>query len=115
MTIPEQIAAAIRNNRIHCKDEYGLQNEVFKLLGAISPDVRREVSTEKGRIDFVLEGIAIELKVDGSVNEVMRQLKRYAELPWVVEIFLISTRSKHRAMPATINGKPLRVSIVCAL
>jgi hypothetical protein len=115
MSITQQIVTRLSSTRIHCQDEYGLQDEIEKMLNDMFDNVQREVSCDKGRIDFVVDDVAIELKVDGSSNSVLRQLKRYAELPWVTEIVLITTRAKHRSMPATINGKPLRVSFICAL
>jgi hypothetical protein len=52
-------------------------------------------------------GIAIEVKVDGSQSEVMRQLHRYAQHDKVIEILLVTTEPKHRGIPEQFNGKPI--------
>jgi hypothetical protein len=105
-----EIVAILKASRIHVRDEAGLQSAVETLL----PGARREVETDRGRIDFVLGDVAIELKVAGSNNAVMRQLKRYAELSWVREVVLVTTCAKHR-MPPYLSGKPVYVVMICGL
>lgn len=109
-----EILKTLRNTRFRFRDEAGLQQCVEELLFQTFASYRREVQTEKGRIDFTVGAVAIELKVDGSTNAVRRQLKRYAELDWVEEVILVTACAKH-VMPASLNGEPVHVVRVCAL
>lgn len=71
---------------------------------------KREVAlTTTERIDFTYGEVGIEVKVDGSRADVLRQLSRYAEHSDIGGLVLVTTRARHRAMPAELNGKPLRV------
>lgn len=66
----------------------------------------------RSRLDFlagdgVLPGIAVEVKVQGGVGQVTRQLMRYADDPRVGGVLLITTRAAHRGLPETMRGKPV--------
>ena len=61
------------------------------------------------RIDFLLGGVGIEVKVDGSTAQILRQLRRYASSPQIEHLVLVTNRARHRSLPAVIGGKPLRV------
>jgi len=54
--------------------------------------------------DFFVDGVAIEVKVRGSLDVHLRQLKRYAEYEAVTGTILIMP--KGTGMPDTISGKP---------
>ncbi len=72
--------------------------------------VRERRLTNADVIDFLVDGsVGLEVKVDGSLSEVTRQLHRYAQSDCVKEILLITTRSKHRALASLFAGKPVRV------
>lgn len=75
------------------------------------------VLSDESRVDIFLplEGIAVELKVKGSVNEITRQLMRYASADQVDGLLLVTTKRTHSAMPKRLNGKPLRVLVVGGL
>ena len=59
-------------------------------------------------------GIGIEVKTNdskggASLSQVTRQLWRYAKLDSIKAIILVTSRSKHRDLPAEILGKPVFV------
>jgi hypothetical protein len=55
-------------------------------------------------------GLGIELKVDGSVAEVGRQLQRYAQSEQITTLMLVTTLRRHRTLnAATFNGKKVHV------
>lgn len=88
----------------------GLLNTKLSREEQFIADPQREVVlTARDRPDFMVGPLAIELKVKGSPADVARQLMRYAEHPSVGAILLVTTRSSHRAMPAQMCGKPVRV------
>lgn len=67
-------------------------------------------------IDFFMfaTGTGIEVKVDGSMHEHLRQLHRYAQHPAVKTLILVCP--KPWALPATLNNKPLfRVALFGSL
>ena len=61
------------------------------------------------RIDFVLNGVVgVEVKVKGQVNDVLRQLMRYAGHARFDSLILVTTRITMAAqMPSELLGKPL--------
>lgn len=68
-----------------------------------------EVALKRGRVDLRAGSTAIELKVQGSPDKVLRQLAMYAEDPEIDDLVLVTSSAKLRSMPAQINGKPLVV------
>lgn len=94
-----------------CNDEYGYQEQLQAFLdkacGALTS--REVVLSPTDRVDFMVDGVAIELKVKCSTNEILRQLARYAQHESVREILLLSvTRAPLLKLPPTLNGKPFR-------
>lgn len=53
--------------------------------------------------------IAIEVKVDGSLAALTRQLHRYAQHDEVAALVAVSPRARHTAIPREISGKPVRM------
>ena len=47
----------------------------------------------------------------GSLAQATRQLFRYAAQPSVTGVLLVTTRYAHRALPETMEGKP--VGVLC--
>ncbi len=80
------------------------------LAGGIPVEPERILSA-RDRIDFYLPDsqLGIECKIDGSPSEVMRQLLRYTESPEIAGLILVTSRTKHRSIPPTLGGKPVRV------
>lgn len=111
-------AEALRVARevVETLDDYRLaQNNEAELQGAIEKVLREEGFlferearlSARDRPDFlVAPGVALEVKVNGSVPEVERQLKRYAESARVAVLLLVTTRGQH-LMPAALEGKPV--------
>ncbi len=93
-----------------CSDEYGYQDQLESWLKTTREFFLREVVLSKtDRVDFLVDGIAVELKVKCPANEILRQLARYAQHDEVREILLISvTRAALQNLPPTLNGKPVR-------
>lgn len=61
------------------------------LAGAGYEFVREYRLDEKNRADFWLDGIVIEVKVDGSDGDALRQVDRYINLPQVQGVLLAGT------------------------
>lgn len=103
------ICKLFSNSKFNFTDEYELQAGIEQLLKGMGVTFEREVRINKqDRLDFLTaEGIAIEIKVDGSLSSVTRQLFRYAEKPEVKQLILVTNRTRHRQIPREINGKPV--------
>jgi hypothetical protein len=61
------------------------------LTGAGYEFVREHRLDAKNRADFWLDGIVIEVKVDGSAGDALRQVDRYISLPQVQGVLLAGT------------------------
>ncbi len=113
MSATEEQLVHIRNllqlNRFRFASEAELQRGIGSVLQQRF-EVEREVRlTKTDRIDFVIDRIGIEVKIGGSLGQVTSQLHRYAQCPELDAVLLVTTRAKHAAQPATMNGKPVRV------
>jgi hypothetical protein len=120
MATLDAVCTAIRSYRYRFTNEKELQDGIELALAGAKLDFDREVRLAPGDIpDFLVEpGIAVEVKVAGSPNEIMRQLSRYAASPRVTELLLVTRKTQHaHQFPDAIGGKPLRVSVLegCAL
>lgn len=111
----DAIQAALRGYRFQCAHEFVLQEGIARVLAREGIAYQRERQLGRDRVDFFVgsepfpEGIAVEVKIDGSLSEVTRQLHRYAAHPDVVALVLVTTRSLHCRMPREMRGKPLAV------
>jgi hypothetical protein len=108
MTAAAQLAAIAKRVKLPMTDEKAAQVEFAAALDAAGVAHKREVQLSKRDIvDFMVGGLAIELKIKGSRTEIARQLERYAEHDRVTEIMLVTCRSI--ALPPSIGGKPVTV------
>ena len=119
----QQLGAAIheglRLTRPAIPTEKALGDAVARVLWERGYRFEREYElAPRDRPDFVVglvPVVAVELKVKGSPAEVLRQLARYAEHGDVSGMLLITTRSAHTSLPATLGGKPLAVCLITDL
>lgn len=109
-----RIVLALERHEIVPSNEAELQEAVASLLAReCEVEVSREVElSARDRIDLMAGDVGIECKVDGTQQEVLRQLLRYAESPRVKSLVLVTTRRKHRTAQRTLGGKPCRVVCV---
>jgi len=106
----EEIAALIFKTPFRYDDESGLQAGLALLFAANDIPFEREVRlSPESRIDFLVDRIGIEVKVDSSTPVVLRQLQRYALEERIGSLLLVTSRTRHKGMPEIINGKPLYV------
>ena len=112
----EVVVAMLEGQTFGCVNEYDLQDAVAQLLGAAHNVEREARLSSTDRIDFLVkhhEGtVGVEIKVGGSRAEVLRQLARYADYEGISSLILVTNKSRHRAMPKALRGKPLFVVYV---
>lgn len=108
------VSKALSGFMFSASGEKALQAAVATALGEARVTFQREVELgEAGRIDFLLEdGVGLELKVQGSANEIAAQLSRYAASPQISELVLVTRRHIHCQLPDSIGGKPLTVFVL---
>lgn len=84
-----------------------LQEQIAAALAAAALPFSREVHlSKKDRIDFLCGGaLGLEVKVDGGVSDVTRQLHRYAQSERIARLVLVSTRMRLLTIPRELNGK----------
>ncbi len=59
---------------------------------------------DKNIPDFLIDGIAIEVKIKGNAKQIYRQCERYCKFDAVKKLILVTNRSM--GFPTDINGKP---------
>lgn len=91
-----------------CEEE--LQEAIASALTSSSVPFEREVRLgPTDRIDFLIETVGVEVKIKGSPTEVARQLNRYAQSDQIQSLLLVTSKATHRALPSSLNGKPIKV------
>ena len=108
------LAQAMGGYRYRYANEAQLHDRLADVLLEQRVDFERErILDAKNRLDFWIEGgIVLEVKVDGSLSQALRQIDRYAALDDVAAVLLATTQRwgddsiKHRA---SFHGKPFEM------
>ena len=120
MTGSDLIITAIRSaliQRIYrAVSEAQLQDQISRVLTFEGFEHHREVIAGSGRYDILVGRIVIELKVKGSANTVERQAMRYAQMPEVDAVVVVTTSQRlaasltgHTGTANMLGGKPFHV------
>jgi hypothetical protein len=90
--------------------ERDLQDGLAQVLALRGIRFDREVRlSPEDRPDFMVDGIAVEVKVDGSLSDVTRQLHRYTAHKPVRAVLLVTSLQRLANLPGSMNGKPVAV------
>lgn len=105
-----EVACAIECWNYNCSNEAELQEALLRALYEAGHDFEREHRlSERDRPDFLVAGcLVIEVKVGGSVADLLRQLQRYASHDVVQGLLVVTTRSSLSNLPAELQRKPVR-------
>lgn len=111
------VVEALNRGRFRYCDELQLHDGMVIALNTAGIPVEgrnREVRLPgAGRIEFLLGGLGIEVKVKGPAGAVWRQLHRYAASDLIQELLLVTTRARHAvAAPIELDGKPVTVLVL---
>lgn len=88
--------------------EAELQRMVRDRLQQRGVAFEEQVATDSGcRFDFVIDEIAVELKIKGGLAPLLRQIDRYAQEK-LKGIIVVSTRRQLLVLPAELRGMPVR-------
>ena len=111
-----EIQARLRMYRFDLSSEDKTQQGIAAALTIAGIAFQREVPlTKKDRLDFLIDGIALEVKLEGGRAALLRQLLRYAEHPEVRELMVFTSRRRLTLLPPLISGKSLTVCYVFPL
>ena len=104
----DELCKILGGAQFHFCNERELQKGIAQWLTEAGVPFTREVMLGPAeRIDFLIEQVGIEVKVDGALSEVLRQLWRYAQRPEISALILVTRRTQHCILPDAINGKSL--------
>lgn len=107
-----QVVELLRQYSYPASSERQMHEGVAQILRENGiPFEREKRLTPEDRIEFYLpdQQMGIECKIEGGSHAVLRQLMRYAKCDIVRELVLLTSRMKHRRVPATLPGKPLHL------
>lgn len=112
MTAIADVRRAIGYCRVLATSERVVQDAIAERLHTAEIPFEREVEIASGDIiDFVVDGhLGLEVKVDGALGAVTRQLHRYAQSTRVDALVLVTTRMRHFSIPRSLNEK--RVDLI---
>lgn len=100
----QNICKAISTARLPLHNEKELQAELEKLFTQKGIQFNREHRLDTKNIpDFFIDGIAIEVKIKGSIKAIYKQCERYCTYTDVQSLILVTNRSM--GFPEEINGK----------
>jgi hypothetical protein len=103
----QTLLTIIKTARLDLSDEKRTQNDVSQLLSERQIPHEREVRlTPADIVDFLVENIAVEIKLKGQrKKDIYRQLCRYAKSDRVKHIVLATNITM--GLPEYIDGKPV--------
>lgn len=110
MPAADEVAALLAGYRFVYANELELHAGIEQALLTAGHQPAREVClTATDRIDFLLGRLGVEVKIAQAPGDVARQLRRYAATGLLDELLLVTTRVRHRAVPALVPGFPVTV------
>lgn len=106
------MAESLRNvllpYRFRFSTEKELQDGIESVLVSRNISYQREVHLgSSDRPDFMVGGIAVEVKIAGSLSALVRQIFRYAEYRRVESILVVGSPSWIPKIVTELNGKPV--------
>lgn len=96
--------------RFRFVSERDLQDGIERALIAAGISYEREAAlSDPDRPDFLVgDGIAVEVKIKGSLSELIRQAARYASHQRIGSILVVGTPRWLPRVPDALSGKPVR-------
>jgi hypothetical protein len=104
------LETVLRRFSYRYSDEVQLHTAIAQVLTSENLEFAREHRLDaKSRADFWMAGVLIEVKVDGSLSEALRQVDRYCVYRAVTGVLLATTLrwgDQPLKNKATLRGKP---------
>ncbi len=104
----QDIYNLVKNKKLPIHNEKALQLEIEKILNEAGINYKREYRLNKTDIpDFIIGGLAVEIKVKGSVPDIYKQCKRYLQNEQVEALLLITAKPFNHI--GKLEGKEFKV------
>lgn len=95
----EQLQRLLCAHSYRFNDETDLQNGIEQVLLEAGIEYQREHQQDRhNRVDFMVDGIVMEVKIKGSLPKAAIQCHRYQKLPDVRGVMLLATNSWARTV-----------------
>lgn len=109
MNLSGRIIELLTTHRLPLSDEKLLQKAIGDVFETASLDFAREVHLgPRDIVDFMIEGVAVEIKIKGNRRSIYRQIERYCGHDAVISIVLAT--NVPMALPIDICGKPASIA-----
>lgn len=108
------VVERVRSYRTLGSTEIEIQDQLARILAREGIAFEREYHCgAAGRIDFYLPafGAGLEVKIAGSLSEVIRQLQRYAGVQEIGTLLVYTRRARHGHLPERIGD--VAVHVIC--
>lgn len=103
--LAKRIAHICQTSRINVSTEQAAHNALADALARAGLAPEREVNlTQNDRIDIMVDGVGVEVKIKGSRRDIYRQLQRYAASDRVSALVLATAAAWPPMLD--IGGKP---------
>ena len=97
---------ALHGTAFTYRDEDQLQEGLAAHLAGAGFTVEREVRLSAAdRLDLLVGRCVVEVKIKGTADRLLAQLRRYAASDSVDELLVVTTRRAHRSLPSSVGGK----------
>lgn len=105
----DSLTSLLRNYRFRFVTEKDLQDGIAEALDAAGIAYSREKSLGKpDRPDFIVGNVAIEVKIKGSLADLLRQVSRYAAHDEISAVLAVGTPHWLTRVPPTLVGKQVQ-------
>jgi len=106
----EHLAARLTAYRFRFVSEKDLQDGIEAMLTAEEiPFQRERAISAPDRPDFLVDGnLAVEVKIKGSLAQLLRQASRYAAHPEIAGIVVVGSPRWLAGVPSMLCDKPVR-------
>lgn len=107
------ISGALAPRRLRHGNEKELQDGIDAALVAVGCMFQREIHlSPTDRIDFIIgaapPGLGVEVKIKGSLADLLRQLHRYAQHEELGGLLVVTSLLRLTDLPRELVGKPVR-------
>lgn len=103
------LARLFRDGGYQYASEVDLHHRLEQVMRDAGYDPAPEARIVGGRVDFLVDGTGIEVKVSGTPDALLRQITRYAADPQVRDLLVVTTIHRHTHLPRKVGGKPVEV------
>jgi hypothetical protein len=105
----ERVLEVLRSTRFHYGSERELQDGIAQAFDKADIVYAREaILSKRDRPDFLVEKIAIEVKIKAATSALLRQVMRYTEHD-LTDIVVVTTPRFAALVPSRMGGKAIHV------